>query len=384
LLQRAVRTIGIRKSILALAATSLLHCGVAPDDHSAVRRQAILGGSTLDAQDSPVLLLNGPEGQCTAALAAPNLAVTVRHCVAHNGAGAFACTAAGDVIPNGTGAGQIGANDTPSSLHFFTWGSVQALAVPSDSPDAVGKQIISTNSLTSCRDDLAFVILDRPITKVAPLSLRIDALTYPGEAITVAGYGFTDHNEATALRTVDNAAILAVGPDTPPSIAQPAPVRSVKIGPYTCVGDSGGPLIGADGTVIAVVSIGSQVVPGSLTCPQDAAAAADTTGPRLGAYKPLVSLAFNTAYAALYGDAGPEAEASVDAPDETTSTDDASIPPVDDGAAGAPPESPPADDSGCAVARVGSLQVQSWTWIAGAVALAAAAMGRRRRNGSSS
>jgi hypothetical protein len=219
--------------------------------------------------------------------------------------------------------------------------------------------------------------------------MRLDVVTAPGDLVSVSGFGLTDRVEPLGLRTIGGLPILAIGPDNPVSVAQPAPVRSVKIGPYTCIGDSGGPIVAADGTLVAIVSVGTVT-----SNPYCDAGQADTTGPRLAAYKSLATLALNTAYVALYGDAGSDAndaatsgdlDAAVDVNDAPAVMEDVSVP-IDDGAAGAPPDpGTTSDDSSCAVSRLGRAATQSeWGCMALAIALAAVAKGRRNRHGSSS
>jgi hypothetical protein len=368
----------------------LSQCGAAPEEApSGAARQAILGGSLSDAPDSAVLYLQGPEGTCSAALVAPNLIVTARHCIARSTSGTFSCTAAGDLVPNDTGAGQIGADDAPASLRFFTWRSVAQGPPSTSNPDALGRQIVSTNSITSCRDDLAFVVTDRLVANVVPLPLRLDGATAVNETVSVWGYGFTGQIEPLALRTRGDAQVIAVGPDKATATPQPAPVRTVKTGPVTCIGDSGGPFLGSDGAVVAVVSLGAQTSLNGPFCDEDSGSGG-TVGPRLGAYKPLATLALNVANAILAGDAGRDAaEAGSDADDETGElpADDGgeeSALPSDAGGEIVSPETTFASGSGCAMGSQGSRKTARVGFAAVALALTALAKRRRKRNGSSS
>lgn len=319
-------------------------------------------------------------------MVAPHLIATVRHCVAKNTPGAFSCTASGDLIANDTGAGTIGFDDLPSSLTFFTSASVTQGVQPNN-PDAVGVRIVSTNTSTACRDDLAFVVLDRVIPGVVPLPLRLDPLTLVGEPLSVWGYGLTDHIEGTALRVRTDVPVVAVGPDKPSTTPQPAPVRTIKTGSVTCLGDSGGPFVGADGTVVAVVSVGAQT--DQPYCDDDAANLG-TVGPRIGAYKPLATLALGIADPPSDAGADTDPDASSDEGDDrpdadgsATTADDVSIPDVG-GEVGQPPEVGSGDDSGCEIHGFGSSGCRQYGWMAVAGAVAAIAKGRRRRNGSQS
>lgn len=396
MLQRVVNTGRGARWFVAAAGLFLVHCGVAPEGESpANARQAIIGGAVSDVSDSPTLLLHGAEGDCSAVLVAPTLALTARHCIAQSKSGTFACTAQGELIPNGSGTGTIGANDPPSMLKFYTWGGFMSGTYANNTPEALGTQIISTNTPTSCRDDLAFVVLDRVLPNIVPLPMRLDRVTMVGESITLMGYGYTNGLDPLALRVV-NAQVQAVGPDTPPTTAQPAPVRAVKTGPVTCVGDSGGPFVGADGTIVAVVSLGTQ---NSDIGPFCDTTAQPTLGPRLAAYKALATQALAAVGISTSDDAGaeggddsasgddgsvPDSDAGMPADDASTTEDDAAV--VDD--AGEmppmPPEEAPPDDSGCSMGAVAISRSHPWVFAAAALALTAAARKRRRRNGSSS
>ena len=399
----------------AVAALGLLQCSDGARDEGALRwsSQAIVGGSMVDGPDSPVLYMRSSmEGACSAVLVAPTLVATARHCVAISTPGTFSCTASGDVVNTGNGAGQMGADNSPDTLDFYTAAS-WATNGAAGAPDAVGMQIISTQSPTSCRDDLAFVVLDRPLPGLVPAPIRVSQPTSVGEAVSVLGFGLTDHVEATALRIVDSA-ISGVGPDTPATTTQPAPLRAVRLGPVTCLGDSGGPVLSkATGAVVAIVSLGSQVGSSGPYC--SPSGQVDTTGPRLAAYHDWIVSVFQVAGAApnwenspvdAAADSTAQADASVfaDAPspiadasaaeasaadaadaatrsDDEASLDDAAV--GDSSPAGEAAVDPPgtASGSGCACFSAGRSPRNSRGLGAVTVALAwtAAAVGRRRR-----
>ena len=308
---RNASALGKRASrFTALSGLALIHCSAVGGDESATRAssQPIIGGTLADAPDSPVLLLQGPEGGCSAVLVAPTLVLTARHCVANTTPGAFQCTAAGEVVNTGSGAGQIGTDNAPGSLSFFQ--AAKANADDLGSPDAVGTQVISTQTPTACRDDLAFVVLDRAIPGLVPASIRITRPTSVGEVVSVWGYGLTDQSQPTELRTAGGVPIAGVGPDVAPDSPQLAPVRAVRVGPVTCQGDSGGPIISTvTGAVIAIVSLGSQAGTNGPFC--TSTELTDTTGPRLGAYADWIDGVFQGVGASPITD-DPAADASTD------------------------------------------------------------------------
>jgi hypothetical protein len=390
-LQRAVKSRAVTVWLAATTGITLAQCGVAPEgDSSRQERQAIVNGSVSDVSDSPTLLLQGPEGACSAVLVAPTLAITARHCVATSLAGPFACTAQSELIPNDSNTGSIGTDNSPGSLKFYTWGGYMRGTYATNLPEAVGTRIISTNSTTSCRDDVAFVVLDRVLPDIVPMPMRIDKNTRVGEAITVWGFGLTTGLDPVSLRVV-NAQIEAVGPDTPPMTAQPAPVRAVKTGPVTCVGDSGGPFVGADGTMIAIVSLGTQGASNGPFCDTNAQ---PTVGPRLAAYRALALQAL--AAVGISTDAGADADsvgeggatadddAGMPAADGGTPEEDASMEPDAGEVVPPPPEDQPVDDSGCSIGPHERNGSQHWAFAAVALAVTVAARKRRRRHGSAS
>lgn len=383
----------LSKGTVATVATASLglalsQCGSTVQEREVTQgQQAIVGGIVVDTPDSPVLYLRGPEGTCTSVLVGTKLVATARHCVGLTTAGSFACTSDGELIITGNGAGEIGADVAPQSLEFYSWRTVSTRGIVSGQSDAIGARILSTNTFSACRDDLAFVVLDRSIPGITPLRIRLDVQTYPGETVSVLGYGLTSQVESLALRTRSDAEILAVGPDMPASTAQLAPVRAVRTGPVTCQGDSGGPIVSSNGEVIAVVSLGSQAGAAGPYCNDNGFSG--TIGPRLAAYRSLIFAAYDAAGESLVDagiavDSGEMSEPSNSG--EPSSSDDAGSVQPDAGAEIPPPD--PVDESpvapGCAVSArsVGGSRLLGMTAIA--IALGALARGRRRGHGRSS
>jgi len=339
----------------------------------------------VDTPDSPVLYLRGSQGTCTAVLVGNKLAATARHCVGLTTPGSFACTSDGELVITGNGAGEIGADVAPESLEFYSWRTVGTRGIAVGQGDAVGASIFSTNTTSACRDDLAFVVLDRSIPAITPLRVRLDAQTYPGETVAILGYGLTSQVESLALRTRADAQIVAVGPDMPANTAQLAPVRAVRTGPVTCQGDSGGPMVSSAGEVLAIVSLGSQAGAAGPYCSDNGFSG--TIGPRLAAYRSLIVAAYAAAGEPLVDpgavDAGAMSEASSADDGGTVEHDAGSVEPDAVGITPDPIDEPPVAP-GCAVSTRGAGKSGLLTMTAMAIAFGALARGRRRGHGRSS
>jgi MYXO-CTERM domain-containing protein len=365
--------------LAGLLGLALAQCGAGPgDERTATSRQAIVDGTEASASGSPVLYLKGPQGTCTSVLIAPTLIATARHCTADLVEGSPACTAEGTLATTGSGAGEIGADDAPGSLSFFSAAQL-AEGGPLNTVEAVGVQILSTQGSSICSDDLAFVVLDHAIAGVVPASIRLSRPTEVGELVSVFGYGLTEESMApTLLRVRENAQVLAVGPGEPTAVPQAAPLRSLRIGPgvVTCNGDSGGPVMSmASGAVIGLVSLGTQASKVGPFC--NTGTTADTTGPELSEYQALILLAFEAAGASPILEMFPS-DAGIDsgrgAPDEAGSLlgNDAGVP-------SGPVEFIPGGGGSCATVFQQRDRSSPWGSIAGGLAMLALAVGRRRR-----
>ncbi len=399
-------------AVALVAGLASAACGGGPRDGQGLGHvsSAIIEGTEVDAPNSPVLFLSAPGALCSATLVGPRVVATARHCVAPLTEGSVSCTPEGDLSPNSPG-GQLGPDFNPSQLTFFLAARATA-GVGGGIPDAVGMQTFSTGSPNACRDDIAFVVIDRVIPGVVPAPVRLTAPTADGELVSLWGYGLTEESGAAiALRAHDGAQVIAVGPSTPVALEQPAPLRAVRVGPgtWTCNGDSGGPVFSqATGALIAVISLGVQASPSGPYCSYSADS--NTTGPRLAEYGALAAQAFaasgdNPTLEYPQPDAGvdaaapasdsaadtdvePEATADDANANENAPVDDAR---ADDARAENDASSPTADadtqrpsvhgasGSSCIVARGGSTGGDAWNVGVTMVAMALWLARRRRR-----
>ena len=361
----------------ALLGVALCQCGTTDGERTNLTRGAILGGALADAAEVPTLLLQNPEGFCSAVLIAPNLVATARHCVATLTLGAVSCSAQGTLTNSSVG-GALGAEFAPTDLSFFSSGQIFGGSL--GAADATGTQIFSTGAVSVCRDDLAFVVLNQPVVTAAPVPVRIHLSTRLDEPVSVWGYGLGEEaSKRLELRVRPDAQIAAIGPDSPPTLPQAAPVRSVLVGPDAvgCNGDSGGPILSnATGALIAVVSIGTESVTGGSCTPNNMPS---TTGPRLSQYADLALAAFAAAGATPIFEPGGEGDAPTDAPAPEASTE-AGPPAAGLDAAEEPGPSvvPVSTTGGCGVAHPGH-RWQGRSTLGVALVAAVLALGRRQR-----
>ncbi len=252
----AIARAAVHASVLVLAGSSLLSCGSAPSEIGAqplTRSVGVVGGITSPQSHDAIVLLRADRGSegwinCSGTLVSPSVVVTAKHCVADIPDKSFVCRPDGDLVPDGSGAGVFGATFDAETL------SVHVGASPSDEPAAKGAGVIVSDAYSACRDDLAILILDRPVSVPSYVPIRWNATTRPGENVTLLGYGMGELHHTVVRREVANVPILEVGsivaeenPTTPP--------RSLNIGGDTvCSGDSGGPALAKSGALVGTYS----------------------------------------------------------------------------------------------------------------------------------
>lgn len=267
---------------------------------------AILGGTPSDAsQDAVVMLvLVDPQtstriGLCTAAMVAPNLVLTARHCVAQTNGDAVACAADGTPVVGG----EIRANFDASSFYVFA-GSDRAdvgddgtVDLATWRPSGRGRKILDDRSGTLCNHDLALVLLEQPIASVPVAALRLSGDVRTGEKLRTVGWGVTTTEIEPAKRQQrGGVTVRRVGPsDDQPTLTPSEFLFDESI----CLGDSGGPVFSEkSGAIVGVVSRGGNGSDPSIGPPSSTCTEADNLATKIAPFRQLLDDAFAEAGAA--------------------------------------------------------------------------------------
>jgi hypothetical protein len=168
-----------------------------------------------------------------------------------------------------------------------------------ETPAAIAKAIFHPTGTTLCNGDLALVQLDKPITTVAPMRVRVSGGVTAGETVRAVGFGQNDQNPTQAVGErfrKDGVSVLAVG-STVSSSQTPLGANEFELGESTCGGDSGGPAI--DETTGAVVGIVSRAL-------QDCTLAYGHVFTSLAGFQPVFQQAFAAAGGNWYDENGPQ------------------------------------------------------------------------------
>ncbi len=298
----------IAKRAFSMVAVGLLAAACSADsgDEQGLGRirQAIVGGSASDeSQDSTVMLFHldpsGPRrlGICTAALVAPRLLLTARHCVSTTDE-QVACDSDGTPL---LGANII-SNHEPANLYVFTGKDRPELigeAPPSlDTtkwkPAGQAAEIIDDKSGTLCNHDLALVLLKEPILDVPVAALRLDGDAAAGEKLRTVGWGVTfGEVEPSKRQQRSGVTVKRVGPsDSIPVLTKSEFLFDESI----CLGDSGGPVFAQEtNAIVGVVSRGGNGLDPNKGGPSSTCEGADNVATKLSPFKELVMEGFKRA-----------------------------------------------------------------------------------------
>lgn len=238
----------------------LAGCAEAPasssDDEPAarVKAQPVYGGivSTED-NDAVVQLIIAQEQNrlCSGTVVAPRLVITARHCIAPYVEGSYQCSTDGgyseSLTRNPRDAGTVGQPYDPKLVE------VRIGQNPVGAEPALGEKIYTVPTDTICKNDIAIVRVDRDLP-VAPRPMRLTEPTFPGELVTVVGYGLTS-TTVRGRHERHDVEIQAVGKSTLYPVGRGAYDRTFRLGQAACPGDSGGPTLSDKGAVLGVFSI---------------------------------------------------------------------------------------------------------------------------------
>ncbi len=185
--------------------------------------------------------------------------ITAAHCLDRNGNGVPEAGNTRDVVAGMTDLS--GPTGSPAQrVQIATWGGMPQYDFASSSPSAYDAALAT----------LVPPGLDTLSPGVRPAVLiGAGVLTPPGESVRVSGWGETDAGTyptslyATDLLTVSDNDCQTFYPDEFSATLNPAAratmLCAIAPGKDSCVGDSGGPLTGEDGTLLGLVSWGAEV-----------------------------------------------------------------------------------------------------------------------------
>ena len=251
ILSAAKRIPGARALGAALLAATACSQGDATAERTRTAEHALLGASETTPSGAVALLRGNNPGlvllndTCSAALIAPNLALTARHCVESLSA-TIGCSA----------------TFTGSATHGYLAIRTEADVSVAGTPFVVSA-IRKPTTNAACDDDLALLILETsvPSATLAPIAPRLTAPPMVGATYSAIGYGATSDGPVSTdgrRRRAEGSQVFCAGD------CEGAPLLWWGAPSTACPGDSGGPALDPQGGVIGVLSRGSCGAPGGI------------------------------------------------------------------------------------------------------------------------
>jgi hypothetical protein len=200
--------------------------------------------SALDDDPSHVTL-------CSGALVAPNLVLTARHCVSRAITATPACDARGE-SHNGL---HLAEDADPGSIAIYVGPHVH---VDRDPVRAHAIRTLHPTGRVLCDADVAFLVLDRALTDVTILPIRLHGTVESGDRVLPIGFGGGAANAIGNRVARLSSTVLTVGPAANAETGAVLGPREFEVDEATCRGDSGGPAIDIrTGEIVGVVSRGA-------------------------------------------------------------------------------------------------------------------------------
>ena len=187
---------------------------------------------------------------CSGAVVAPNLVLTARHCVSKAITTMPSCDSDGR-SHNGA---HLGDDADPQQIAIYVGDHVQ---VDRDVPRAHAVRTLHPSGHVLCDADVAYLSLDKPLTDVTVLPIRLHDSVQSGDEVLPVGFGGGPENVIGERRPRGNSPVLAVGPAADADTGAVLGPREFEVEVATCRGDSGGPALDSrTGEIVGVVSRG--------------------------------------------------------------------------------------------------------------------------------
>lgn len=214
----------------------------------------VIDGGVSAASDNFALLIRDPDPetgiQCTAVLVAPRVVLTARHCVSTIERNAAPKCEFGGTRDRAFNSGFPKAKKDPSVLRLYVGDRFSKLE-----EQAIRVQSIDVDDSMdgTCWQDFAVLTLDAALEGVPTVPVRKTAPQL-GERLRVVGFGAVDDvgTFVDARRTRGDVEFLGLGPMLVDGFV--APEGAVVTTTGFCHGDSGGPLLDAQGALVGLVS----------------------------------------------------------------------------------------------------------------------------------